>query len=204
MKKKFHTQLTKPKQPGMLSFTNKRVNSNKELILNYKGKLINDLQTLAETFNNYFTKVVEESVSKVIKHDYNQANNETSLENLVHGPYKPVNLMPVTEKEINEIKKNMKWKNSCGHDDVPARIVKISIPFISFPLIYIGNMMLLTGTFPSRLKFTQITPVHKKGNKADITEYRLIYLLTSFANIFEKMIYNRLQHTNKSNIITSE
>jgi hypothetical protein len=77
------------------------------LILNYKGKLINDLQTLAETFNNYFTKVVEESVSKVIKHDYNKVSNETNLENLVHGLYKSVNLMPIIGKEINEIKKNM-------------------------------------------------------------------------------------------------
>jgi glucose-6-phosphate isomerase len=76
----------------------------RERLLNYKGKLINDLQTVAETFNNYFTEVVEESVSKVIKHDYNQVNNETSLENLVHGPYKLVNLMPVTGKEMNEIK----------------------------------------------------------------------------------------------------
>jgi hypothetical protein len=31
---------------------NKRVDSNEELILNYKWKLINDPQTLAETFNN--------------------------------------------------------------------------------------------------------------------------------------------------------
>jgi hypothetical protein len=60
------------------------VNSNEELTLNYKGKLINDSQTLAEAFNSYFTKVVEESVSKVIKRYYNQANNETSLKNLVH------------------------------------------------------------------------------------------------------------------------
>jgi hypothetical protein len=113
--------------------------------------------------------------------------------------------MPVTGKEMNEIKKNMKWKNSCGYDDVPAGIVKISIPFISSPLIYIGDMMLLSGTFPSRLKFTQITPVHKKGSKAEIIEYRPISLLTSFATIFEKMIYNRLhQHTNRNNIITSE
>jgi hypothetical protein len=100
--------------------------------------------------------------------------------------------MAVTGKEMNEIKKNMKWKNSRGYDDVPARIVKISIPFISSPLIYTGNIMLLTGTFHSRLKFTQITPVHKKGSKAEITEYRPISFLTSFANIFEKMIYNRL------------
>jgi hypothetical protein len=97
--------------------------------------------------------------------------------------------MPVTGKEMKEIKKNMKWKNSCCYDDVSARIVKISIPFISAQLIYIGNMMLLTGTFPSRLKFTQITPFHKKDSKAEITKYRPISLLTSFAKIFEKIIY---------------
>jgi hypothetical protein len=98
----------------------------------------------------------------------------------------------------------LKWKNSCGYDDVPARIVKISIPFISFPLIYIGNMMLLTGMFPSRSKITQITQINKKGSKAEITEYRPISLLTSFAKIFEMIIYNKLhQHTNRINLIAS-
>jgi phosphoenolpyruvate-protein kinase (PTS system EI component) len=99
------TNKTKAAWNVIRSLINKRVNSNEELIFNYKRKLINDPQTLAETFTNYFTKVLEESVSKVIKHDCNQVNNEISLENLVHGPYKPVNLMPVTGKEINEIKK---------------------------------------------------------------------------------------------------
>jgi hypothetical protein len=56
--------------------------------------------------------------------------------------------------------------------------------------------MLFTSTFPSRLKFSQVIPVHKKGSKAEITEYRPISLLTSFGKIFEKVIYNRLhQHT---------
>jgi hypothetical protein len=58
--------------------------------------------------------------------------------------------------------------------------------------------------FPSRLKITQITPINKKGSKAEITEYRPISLLTSFAKIFEMIIYNKLhQHTNRNNLIAS-
>jgi hypothetical protein len=46
------TNKTKAAWNIIRSLTNKRVNSNEELVLNYKGKLINDPQTLAETFNN--------------------------------------------------------------------------------------------------------------------------------------------------------
>jgi hypothetical protein len=75
--------------------------------------------------------------------------------------------MPVTWKEIKEINKSLKMKNSCGYDEVPAKIVKLSLPFISSPLIYIGNKMLSTGTFPTRLQFSQVIPIKKKGSKTD-------------------------------------
>jgi hypothetical protein len=65
--------------------------------------------------------------------------------------------------------------------------------------------MLSTSTFPTCLKFSQVFPIVKKGNKADISAYRLISLLIYFSKIFEKVIYNRLlQHTEESNVITSD
>jgi len=42
------------------------------------------------------------------------------------------------------------------------------MPFISSPLIYISNKMLSTGIFPTRLKFSQVFPIFKKGNKTDV------------------------------------
>jgi hypothetical protein len=85
-------------------------------MLNIEGILIKNPQILADTFNNYFSKVVNESVINITKQDRNQISQHSYLEYLVHEshqPFLPVNLkQPVTEKEIYEINKSVKWKNS--------------------------------------------------------------------------------------------
>jgi len=190
------------------SLTNKRANSSEEPMLNIEGKLIKNLQILAENFNNYFSNIVEESVIKIIKQENNDLSKHSYMHYLVNAfqqPFSPINMKSVTEKEIYEISKSLKWKTSYGYDEVPLWIVKLSMPFISFPLIYICNKMLSTGTFPTRLKFSQVYPIFKKGNKTEMSDYRPVSLLTSFSKIFEKVIYNRLlQHTKENNIIVMD
>ena len=62
-----------------------------------------------------------------------------------------------------------------------------------------------SGTFPTWLKFSQIVPVHKKGDKNKLTNYRPISLLTAFSKIFEKVIYKRLDnHITSNNILAKE
>jgi hypothetical protein len=48
------------------SLTNKRPNSKDELMLNTEGKLYKNPQILADTFNNYFSKFVDESVINLL------------------------------------------------------------------------------------------------------------------------------------------
>ena len=62
------------------------------------------------------------------------------------------------------------------YDEVPLWIVKLSMPFISSPLIYICNKMLSTGAFPTRLKFSQVFPIFKRGNKTEMSVYRPVSL----------------------------
>jgi hypothetical protein len=61
--------------------------------------------------------------------------------------------------------------------------------------------MLSTGIFPDRLKFSEIKPIYKKGDKTLITNYKPISLLPVFSKISEKIIYKRLYHHLASNNI---
>jgi Notch-like protein len=97
-------------------------------------------------------------------------------------------LVPVTSKEIKDIFKSLKWKNSHGYDEIPLRILKISLPFIISPLTYICNKSLYTGLFPSHLKYSLIIPIFKKGCKTEMSNYRPISLLTSFSKLRRSFI----------------
>ena len=65
-------------------------------------------------------------------------------------------LKNTTTSEIGKIIKELKSKRSCGYDEITTEILKISSLFIVSPLTYIRNRMLSTGTFPDRLKYSEI------------------------------------------------
>ena len=97
--------------------------------------------------------------------------------------------------------KSLKWKNSCGCHEIPPRILKINLPYIISPLIYLCNKSMASGIFPSWLKFSKVVPIFKKGNKDKLSNYRPISLLTSFSKISEKIIYKTLDNYMISNNI---
>jgi hypothetical protein len=96
-----------------------------------------------------------------------------------------MNLKFVSSKEVEKIIKSLKTKNSSGYDGISTKLLKISSCFISSPLIYICNKSLSSGIFPDRLKYAMVKPLFKKGDRANISNYRPISLLSSFAKVIE-------------------
>jgi hypothetical protein len=97
-----------------------------------------------------------------------------------------MNCRPTTTKEMENIFKTLKSKNSQGYDEITTKILKVSFPFISSPLIYICNKSVSSGIFPHRLKYWIIKSLYRKGNKHEVFNYRPVLLLTSISKIFEK------------------
>ena len=65
--------------------------------------------------------------------------------------------------------------------------------------------MLFQGVFHDRLKYAIIKPLHKKGDRCDVSKYRPVLLLTSFSKIFETLMQRRiLKHITKYNILSNE
>jgi hypothetical protein len=71
-------------------------------------------------------------------------------------------------KETENIIKSLKSKNSCGYDEISVKILKVSSPIITAPLNYICNRSILSGSFPTRLQYSVVKPLFKKGDKKDI------------------------------------
>lgn len=110
-----------------------------------------------------------------------------------------------TCKEIEKIINNLENKYSTGDDEIPIPIIKPISHIISPPLCNIINASFSQSTFPSKLKKSIITPIHKKGSKEDINNFRPISLLSIFSKIIEKVVKNRLvTFLEKNHILTPE
>ena len=103
------------------------------------------------------------------KEDYNFQFQKTSTEKI--------------EKIINKIN----IKKATGVDGIPAKVVKHSKSIVAPQLTCLINLSIETGVFPDRLKEAQVTPLHKKNNALDKTNYRPVSVLPIFSKIFEKV-----------------
>ena len=106
---------------------------------------------------------------------------------------------------MKSIISSLKPKSSSGCDEITSKIIKSCAPIISLPFSYIYNYSLHSGIFPDRLKIAVVKPLHKTGDKFNISNYRPISLLPTFSKIFEKAMYSRLnQHLYTNNILVPE
>jgi len=101
------------------------------------------------------------------------------MEQAFNEPY-PSMERKCTMKEIEQIIKSLKMKNSCEYYEISTNILKISSSFISSPLNYVRNKILFGYVIPDRLKYTVIKPLHKNGDRCDVSKDRPVLLLTSF------------------------
>jgi hypothetical protein len=130
--------------------------------LNIKGNTTSNQQILANKFDDYFL-TISSKVSKTGQpvHD----NYLNYMPQTYKGPLSNIQFRHTSTHEIEEIIKSLKAKHSYGYDEIPATILKVSVPFISSPLTYTVNKSLSSGIFPTRLKFSVVKPVFKNGDK---------------------------------------
>jgi hypothetical protein len=187
---------------------NKRPQKNDMSFPNVNGTITHSSQVIANTFNTHFLAVTQHIHTENFTNSYSGVSENNPLNHLYNvfkQPIPSIKLEFVSPKEIEDVVSSLKIKESRGYDKISTKILKQSIPYISSPLTYICNLIISTGIFPTRLKCVEIKPLYKKGDLANITNYRPISLLTSFSNIFENIIYTRRIHPlNYNHILDDE
>jgi hypothetical protein len=92
----------------------------------------------------------------------------------------------VPENELERTVDKLKGNRAIGFDEIPDFIVTDSIQLTKKTLCFIFNLSITLGLFPDWMKTAKIKPIHKKGRKHDIGNYRPISILPVFSKILEK------------------
>jgi hypothetical protein len=150
---------------------------------------------VADSFNKYFLSIAETITKSThnnsdISNICNKANEY--LINTFKMAFPSINYSYATTNEIGNIIDKMKLTHASGYDEIPIKVLKSCKHFIISPLSYIINRSLATGIFPDRLKFSEIKPIFKNGDRSLTSNYRPISLLTSLSKISERVIFVRL------------
>ena len=88
--------------------------------------------------------------------------------------------------------KNFKEKNSYGFDNVPLRVMRVGALILAKPLHKLLNLIYEQKQIPEQWKTSRIIPLHKKGRKTEIVNYRPISNLCAASKIFERAVLTRI------------
>ena len=147
----------------------------------HKNKFVIDFKEKAELFNSHFAtqcSLISNS-SKLPSHIKYLTDNRLSLASFSHD-------------KIAKVIQNLDPNKAHGHDNISIRMVKVCGPSIYKPLEIIFNQCLETGVFPSEWKKGNIVPIHKKGDKQMLQNYRPVSLLPICGKILERLMFNEM------------
>ena len=92
----------------------------------------------------------------------------------------------VTPDDVESTLKTLKLGKAAGPDAINNRILKELADSLSLPLSDIFNYSLSSGKLPSVWKLANVTPIHKKDDPSDVSNYRPISLLSTIGKVLEK------------------
>ena len=102
---------------------------------------------------------------------------------------------PVCVDDVKAFVQNLKNNKSVG-GEIPIQISKES-EFTFETLTNCINKSIETGYFSDSLKEANITPILKKDDPLDKSNYRPVSILPLISKVFERRIYNQLSEYNR-------
>jgi len=139
------------------------------------GKILTSPEDIANAFKDFFVAKVE-TLSKG-EQAYQWIRSEESIQ--------------FEDNDIIEALSTYKGKLSSGPDNIMMKVIKDCIPALLTPFTKLMNMVAKKG-MPPHWKLAKVRPLHKRGSRSEIENYRPISNLQSVSKVYEKLILNKI------------
>ena len=137
---------------------------NFELELELELELTN-FRMKTNIFNEYFARQCQ------------PLNIDSTLPMLHVKTSKLLSNIVITPEAVESVIVKLNDKKAHGFDGISIPILKMCSREIAYPLTLIFTKCLENGIYPSKWKFANVQPVHKKNSRQLISNYRPISLL---------------------------
>ena len=139
-----------------------------------------DEKIIANEFNTYFTtlgQITSEQINSLAAQS-NYDLTQPAVPTQEYPDDEQFFFKPMSSGEIENVIRSMPMNKAPGHDKIPIRVIKDSLPAILLPITSIVNASLCsTCQFPSTWKKAEVLPVLKEGDHEEAENNRPISLL---------------------------
>ena len=144
------------------------------------GSVVTENFNKANVFNDFFSSVF---------------TNE-DMANIPHPPNKPVKqpLVDVnfTCDDVLKLLLCLKPDKTPGPDLIHPRVLKECAHTLALPLFTLYKKSLDVGSIPLDWKTGHVTPIHKKGSRAEVGDYRPASFTSVVCKVMAKLVRNAL------------
>ena len=133
----------------------------------------------AELFNNYFYEQFSGPSNYNINTHINFSNDQ-------------VFDIDFNRNRVHKHISNINSYKASGPDGIHGKILKNCSESLAYPLLLILKLLYNTGSLPKEWKLENVVPIHKKGGKDDIKNYRPISLTCLVMKLFERILKEEL------------
>ena len=146
-------------------------------LVNYGDRFRSNRKDQCELFNEYFYDQFSEPSLYNIDIDY---SNDYLFD---------INISP---ERVCDLLLNLNPNKAQGPDGIHGRILKNCARSLGLPLSLLYHKSYCTGDIPADWKLANVVPIHKKGSKVEVSNYRPISLTSLIMKTFERIIRQEL------------
>lgn len=162
-------------------------------LLDKDCKLLSDNLAKANLLNNYFASVCTVDDGTLPEFD-NRVSENVFIDTVCFKP-----------EIVFRCIRMLKPKSSAGPDGIPTRVLKKLASSISLPLSELFTSFMSVCKVPSEWKTAIVTPLFKKGQPSQCSNYRPISLTCCVCKLMERIIVLELSnYLRVNNLITDE
>ena len=146
---------------------------------NGNGELITEPKEQAQILNEFYSSVFTTGGTSVEQRG--ECWEGRQLDDII-----------ITESKVISVIEGLKVDSACGPDGIPPRVIKELKDELAKPLAILFRKSLDTGKIPDDWRLAEVTPIFKKGTKADPGNYRPVSLTNVVGKMMERIIKDEI------------